>query len=257
VTIIAVLPPRLLRHLKLVASGRYHVVPLGSWTEMERFIATHPVGVAVVDPSMEGSGTQLELEQLAAAHPSIPLIGYVPLNPAAFRAVADLSGGVLAEVVLYAHEDDTKAFRSTIERLQASSLTNRMLAALQPKLKQLPIALAKSVTDLFQEPHRYLSAHDLAVSSELPTSRLYRCFESVALASPKRVLIAAKLLRGYQYLTDPGHSVHGVSLKLGYRKPRIFTDQTQEVFGLNPSRLTLHMNEEMAFSTLLKWCIPA
>ena len=255
-TIIAILPPRLLRHLKLVASGRYHLVAMGSWAEMARFVAIHPVGVAVIDPSMEGSGTQLELEQVAAAHPSLPIIGYLPLNPSAFRAVADLSGSVLTEVVLYSHEDGTTTFRATLERLHASPLTNRMLTALHPKLKQLPIALSKSVAELFQEPHRYLSAHDLAVSSELPTSRLYRCFESVELASPKRVLVAAKLLRGYQYLTDPGHSVHGVSLKLGYRKPRIFTDQTQEVFGLNPSRLTLHVNEESAFSALFKWCAP-
>jgi len=100
----------------------------------------------------------------------------------------------------------------------------------------------------------YLSAHHLAVTSKVPISRLYRAFQSVDLASPKRVLVAAKLLRGYTYLRDPGNSVQGVSLKLGYRKSRIFADQAHEVFGLNPSRLTAYITEDSAVTRLLEWC---
>jgi hypothetical protein len=41
-----------------------------------------------------------------------------------------------------------------------------------------------------------------------------------------------------------GQSVAGVSTKLAYRNPRIFAEHTNEVFGLNPSRVRSHMSED-------------
>lgn len=252
--ILALLPPKLLRHLQFVVARQRPVIVAASWSHLLEAVATKPISVIVIDPSWEGDGTVAELRRLFIAYPSIPVLAYVPLTPPAFHAVAELANAGLEQVILYSHEDSSEQLRSAIEMVRASPLTGRLLAALNPKLSQLPISLAKSIEEMFEEPHRYLSAHDLAVMAKVPISRLYRAFLSVELASPKRVLVAAKLLRGYTYLRDPGNSVQGVSLKLGYRKARIFADQAHEVFGLNPSRLTAYVSEDGAVTRLLEWC---
>lgn len=217
-------------------------------------IENHPVGVVVIDPSAAGAGSVVDLQQMFSAYPSIPVLAYVPLTPSAFRAVAELSKVGLGEVILYAHEDSAERLRAMLEMVGSSPLTGRMLLGLRPKLDLLPLELAKSVEEMFEQPHRYESAYDLAVTAKLPTSRLYREFQNVRLASPKKVLIAARLLRGYGYLSDPGHSVRGVARKIGYGKPRVFALQTNGVFGVNPSRLRAHVSEDKAVSRLLEWC---
>lgn len=252
--ILALLPPKLLRHLQFVVGQQRQIAVATSWQQLLEIVANSPIGAVVIDPSAEGAGRVIDLQQMITAYPSIPVLAYVPLTPAAFRAVAELSKVGLEEVILYSHEDSAERLRVTLDMVRASPLTGRMLKGLRPKLSLLPLALAKSVEEMFEEPHRYVSAQDIAVTAKLPTSRLYRSFQSVDLASPKKVLIAAKLLRGYTYLSDPGHSVQGVSRKLGYRRARIFTNQAYDVFGMNPSRLRAHVSEETAVSRLLEWC---
>lgn len=253
-TILALLPPKLLRHLEFVIGGEREVVVSRSWPHLIEMVENHPIGIVVVDPSTAGAGSFAEFQQLFNAYPSLPVLAYVPLTPAAFRAVAELSKVGLEEVILYSHEDSAERLRSILDRVRASPLTGQMLQGLRPKLDLLPLVLTKSIEEMFEEPHRYVSAHDLAVKARLPVSRLYRSFHSVELASPKKVLIAAKLLRGFTYFSDPGHSVRGVSRRLGYRKSRIFADQSNEVFGMNPSRLRTHVSGDTVVRRLIEWC---
>lgn len=252
--ILALLPPKLLRHLQFVLGQQSTIIPAASWPHLLELVGSKPVRVIVLDPSDETIGSVTEVDFLFRAFPSIPVLGYVPLTPPAFRAVADLANAGLGEVILYSHEDSPEQLRTAIQTVRASPLTGRLMEGLGPQLGRLPITLAKSVEEMFDEPHRYLSAHDLAERAQFATSRLYRAFHSVQLASPKKVLVAAKLLRGFTYLGDPGHSVQGVSRKLGYRKARIFADQAYEVFGLNPSRLRAHISEDDAVTRLIEWC---
>lgn len=221
---------------------------------MTEMVESHAVRLVVIDPSTAEAGSLVELEKMFIAYPSIPVLAYVALTPAAFRAIAELSKVGLQEVILYGHEDTPERLRAILDVVGSSPLTGRMLTGLRPKLDLLPLQLARSIEEMFEEPHRYGSARDLAVTAKLHSSQLYRSFQNVLLASPKNVMIAARLLRGYGYLSDPGHSVQGVSRKLGYGKARIFADQTNQVFGMNPSRLRAHVSEDMALNRLLEWC---
>lgn len=252
-SVVALLQPRLLRHLQFVLGRDRHLLVAHSWDELEEMIGIHPVSVAIVDPMAEGARDKVRFARILAAYPSLPMLAYVVLDPAAFRAVTELSRLGLEHVVLHAHDDSAERLLATIDRVSASPLTGRVLQALRPWLSQLPIQLTKAVEDLFAEPHRYQSAKDIAVSAKVPTVRLYRSFNAADLASPKKLLVAAKLLRGYGYLADSGHSVRGISKKLGYRRPRIFADHSCQVFGFNPSRVRLHVSEDDAIARLLAW----
>jgi AraC-like DNA-binding protein len=207
----------------------------------------------IVDPSADGTTNVDEVAGILTQYPSMPLVVYVPLTASSFMAVSQLSRRGLEHVLLYRLDDAPDHFRETLERACSNPLTRELLTALASRLDKLPTRLGRAVMDVFEKPDRYASAIDLAMSAEVSYVRLYRSFEAAELVSPKKILTAAKLLRGYSYLGDPGYSIREVAMKLGYRHPRIFTEHSVEVFGVTPSRLRLHLAPSDAVSKMLDW----
>jgi AraC-like DNA-binding protein len=82
---------------------------------------------------------------------------------------------------------------------------------------------------------------------------VYRNLDAAHLGSPKRLLIAAKVLRGFGYLRDPGYSVLDVSIKLGYKTARIFSHHWVSVFGLTPARVRNRLTDDDAVGHVLRW----
>lgn len=252
-TVLAYLPPRLLQHLRFILGPDSAPLVAKSWEDVDRLIQSNAVSVAIVDPSEEPSGKAIELEQLMAAYPSLPVIAYVQLTPLAFKTITLLAQTGMRHVVLYSTDDDAPRFLSLIDQAETSPLTGRLVSVLRPKLVMLPIRLAKTVENLFAEPHRYPNAQDIATASAIPLVKVHRAFREAGLTTPKRIFIAAKMLKAFSYLGDPAHSVHSVSKKLGYKHARILSDHSNEVFGLNPSRLHAYMTEESAVVTMLRF----
>jgi AraC-like DNA-binding protein len=82
---------------------------------------------------------------------------------------------------------------------------------------------------------------------------VYRNLDAALLGSPKRLLVAAKVLRGFSYLRDPGYSVLDVSIKLGYKTARIFSQHWVSVFGVTPARVRTRLTDEAAIESVLRW----
>ena len=229
------------------------VVVARTWVELQEMLNVNPVSVALIDPSADGAAKTMEFERVSAAFPSLPIIAYVPLTPSAFRAIAQLSKAGLEHVILYSHDDSAERMIATIDKVRANPLTERFVDALRPKLDKLPRSISKVVVEMFAEPHRYPNAQDMATSADISIVRLYRAFRAADLAAPKKVAVAAKLLRAYTHLSDPGQSVAGASMKLAYRNPRVFAEHINEVFGVTPSRMRSRVNEDQLVETLLAW----
>src|SRR5438128_50923 len=105
----------------------------------------------------------------------------------------------LQHVVLHRCEDSSTRFSALISRVRGDPLSRRMLAELGPQIAQLPLELASAVEDMFKRPSRFETALDLGVAAGIPSVRLYRSFDVAGLGSPKKLLIAAKLLRASAY----------------------------------------------------------
>ena len=251
--VITLLPPRLQRHVEYVIGRAEPVAVARSWSDLEHMLEVHPVTVAIIDPSADGASRTVEFERITAAYPSLPIVAYVPLTPTAFRAVAQLSKAGLNHVILYSHDDSAERMITTIDKARAHPLTERFVERLKPRLDHLPIAVSKVVADMFAEPHRYPNAQDIATAATVSIVKLYRAFQSAGFAAPKKMVVAAKLLRAYAHLSDPGQSVSGASTKLAYRNPRIFAEHTNEVFGVNPSRLRSRFSESEVMDKLVEW----
>lgn len=251
--VITLLPPALLRHAQFVLGGEGRVISADSWGDLAAMLRVSPVTVALIDPSADGSRSTTEFQRITAAYPSLPFIAYVPLTAAAFRCVAQLSQLGLEHVILYSHDDSAERMVAVVDKVRSSPLTERFIEALRPRLERLPLAISNAIREMFAEPHRYPSAQDIAVSANVSIVRLYRSFQSADLAPPRKMVVAARMLRGYVHLSDPGQSVGGVSAKLAYRNSRIFAEHTSEVFGLNPSRVRAFLSEDQVVTKLLHW----
>jgi AraC-like DNA-binding protein len=239
--------------MEYVMGREERVLVAKTWAELEQMLQVHPVTVAVIDPSADGASRTVEFERMRSAYPSLPVVAYVPLTPSAFRAVAQLSRFGLEHVILYSHDDSAERMITTIDKVRANPLTEQFVERLRSRLIRLPLSVSKVVIDMFAEPHRYPNAQDIATSANVSIVRLYRAFQSAGLAAPKKMVVAAKLLRAYSHLGDPGQSVTGASLKLAYRNPRIFAEHMSEVFGVNPSRFRSRFNENQVMDRLLDW----
>jgi len=251
-SIAAFLPPRLLAHVRHVFIDEPDLLVASSWQELESFIRRKPVNVVVLDPSADGTLNVSAVAGLLKRYPSLPLIAYVTLHAPAFKAIAQLGKLGLEDVVLHHFDDAPERFRERVEQVQGNSLTHRVIEELSGSLRMLPRQLFVTIENLFQQPHRYTSALDLAIEGIAIVS-VYRNLDAARLGSPKRLLIAAKVLRGFGYLRDPGYSVLDVSIKLGYKTARIFSHHWVSVFGLTPARARNRMTDDDAVGLVLRW----
>lgn len=216
-------------------------------------IRQRPVAAVILDPAADGVMNVGAVEILLKEFPSLPIIAYVLLSPASFGAITQLARHGLEEILLQRFEDSPQMFRNAVERARGNPLKRKVLDALRPQLARLPIILGPIVDEMFESPHRYASAQEVALRAEMSTVRLYRHFGLAGLGSPKRLLRAAKLLQACAYLRDRGYSVRDVAKKVGYRNPRLFGEHTVNVFGLTPSRVRTHLKPEEMVKLLLSW----
>ena len=252
-SVAAFLPARLLTHVKHVFAEDTELFVAHSWEELDAFIRRKPISAVILDPMADGIMNVGAVAGFLTRYPSLPLIAYVTLGAPAFGAVAQLGRLGLHEVLLHRFDDAPERFRERVEQVQANPLAHRVVGAIAPALGQLTRQLAVTIENMFDQPHRYTSALDLAMEAKIPIVRLYRNLDVAGLGSPKKLLIAAKVLRGFGYLRDPGYSVLDVSIKLGYRSTRIFSQHSVAVFGLTPARVRTRLNDEDAVEGVLHW----
>jgi len=252
-SVAAFLPARLLTHVKHVFADEAELFVASSWQELESFIRRKPVSVVILDPSADGIMNVSAVAGLLKRYPSLPLIAYVTLNAPAFNAVAQLGRMGLEDVVLHHFDDVPERFRERVEQVEGNALTHSVIEAISDRLKQLPRQLSVTVENLFDQPHRYMSALDLGMEAGIAIVSVYRNLDTAQLGSPKRLVIAAKVLRGFGYLRDPGYSVLDVSIKLGYKSARIFSQHWVSVFGVTPARVRTRLTDEEAIESVLRW----
>jgi AraC-like DNA-binding protein len=252
-SVAAFLPARLLTHVKHVFTDEPELLVASSWQELESFIRRKPVSVVILDPSADGIMNISAVAGLLKRYPSLPLIAYVTLNAPAFNAVAQLGRMGLEDVVLHHFDDAPERFRERVEQVEGNALTHSVIQAITDRLRQLPRQLSVTVENLFDQPHRYMSALDLGMEAGIAIVSVYRNLDTAQLGSPKRLVIAAKVLRGFGYLRDPGYSVLDVSIKLGYKSARIFSQHWVSVFGVTPARVRTRLTDEAAIESVLRW----
>jgi AraC-like DNA-binding protein len=237
VDVVARLSPSLLAHLKVVIADEHNLVAIDDWDELDTAVRSYPADVVIADPRADGTVRMLELQALLAQYSTVPVVLYTTLTPETLKATVELAKHGVQQVVIRGFDDEPRRFRLLLDRLSAYELSDRLIEALVKPLSQIPVPLARALERLFRMPHTFQDVNDLAEAAGMSRRTLDRWLSRVGLAPARVVLIGARLVRAYHYMSDSGYLLEDVTKKLGYPSGRVFARQVRSFTGLTPSAL--------------------
>ena len=206
----------------------------------------------VVDPAADGLPRVAELQQLVKQYPSVPVVVYTALSPATMKAVVQLARFGLEHVVLNRFDDEPRRFRDLLEGIPGHALADQLVRQLAEPLAALPIQVSRAVEQLVRSPGQFRSTDDLASAAGMNKRTLYRNLEPVGFYSPRLLVVAARLLRVYAQLRDPGRHIKEIAEKVGYHSPWQLTQQMREVTGHTPRTVRRRVGAEEFIALLAR-----
>lgn len=248
--VVALLPRQLLDHLTLVLGPAHSLATPVDWDALRATVQSRIVDVVVADPAFNGRVHTQDLADLRELYPSLPIVLYTTLNAHAMQSVVQLARYGIEHVVLARFDDEPRRFLELIEGVPGHALGDQMLRALREPIARLPVSISRAIEQLFRAPGRFLGARELAQASGITPRGLYRHMAAAGMPSVKALVVAARLVRAYGYLRDPGRSVKEVADRVGYSRPWLLTKQMREYTGVVPSEVRTALTPE-AFVTLL------
>ena len=242
--VVAFLPKPLLSHLRVVLGSEHSLTAVFSWGELHATVKHLVTDVVVADPAASGVVEVESLEELRRQFPSLPVIVYTRLAPTGVNAIVRLAKSGVEHVVLHHFDDEPRRFLDLIEGIPAFALGDRMLRELAVPLSSVPVVVARAVDQLFRTPLRFKNAQDLAEAAGMNLRTLYRNLEPAGIFSARSLVVAARLLRAYAYLQDPGRSIKDVAAKAGYHSPWQLSQQMREITGMTAEQVRKEVNGE-------------
>jgi AraC-like DNA-binding protein len=231
VDVVAFLPRQLLSHLRVVLGTEHQLVAVATWAELQALVQHQATDLIVADPAADGRLQVEALEQLRRQLPSLPIVVYTSFAPAGIQAIVRLAKSGVEHVVLSRFDDEPARFLELIEGIPASALGDQMLQELSGPLSGLSVTVVRAIDQLFRTPATFKNAQDLADAAGMNLRTLYRNLEPAGIFSARSLVVAARLLRAYSYLQDPGRSIKDVAAKTGYHSPWQLSQQMRELTG--------------------------
>lgn len=235
-------PPKLAR-LRGAAGSEHAVHAALDWTHAESIIKRQPVDVLVVDPQFEGSPAPRTDRIRAARHRygALPMVVYSTLSAQTMRSLVELGTEGLGQIILYGLDDDPRHLRQMLELQPGILLSERLLAAIRPRLNHTPAAVAGCVDRAIRNPAVFRNVGALAAAAGVPRRSFYRHLERAGLASPREILAAARILRVYALLRIPGYSLELAAAQVKFSDVDAMTDTMKAIAGVTPGRARLRL----------------
>jgi hypothetical protein len=231
--LLARLSPPMLSHLRLVADGAHTVLAAPSWPSMAAVLRARPVDIAVVDPCIEGAADTETVRALRTGFPGVAVLVYTAISADSTRAMLTLGEFGVRHCILRGFDDEPGRFRDGLELLRAAGLEDRVLATLRLALAgaQAPGSLISAIEQLFRAPRRFRTAEDIAVAAGIQRRGVNRWLDRAGIAPARILVIAARVLRGYQYAQNPALAFTDIAERLSYPDPRVFKDHVRLMTG--------------------------
>lgn len=232
--VVAYLSAPLLSHLRVVLGDRHQLTPVDGWEALEASVRKEQVDIVVLDPTLPGTVRVSETVLLQARYPSLRVVVYTSLTPGAMRMVVELAKNGLQHVVLHRFDDDPRRFSDLLTQLPGHALGDVLLEQLQESVNSLPPRVGGAVARMIRAPRHYSTVDDLAAGAGMTRRQLYRVLEVAGFTSPRLLVQAARAVRAFALLRDPGRLLEDVSEKLGYSEPRVLNRVIFELVGARP-----------------------
>jgi AraC-like DNA-binding protein len=232
--VVAYLPAPLLSHLRIVLGDRHQLTPVDGWEALEVAVRRAEADVVVLDPTLPGTVRVSETVVLQERYPSVRVVVYTSLTPSAMRMVVELAKHGLQHVVLHRFDDDPRRFIELLTQLPGHALGELLLEKVQDAVASLPPRVGGAVARMMRAPRHYSTVDDLAAGAGMTRRQLYRVLEVAGFTSPRLLVQAARAVRAFAFLRDPGRLLEDVSEKLGYSEPRVLNRVMLELVGTRP-----------------------
>jgi AraC-like DNA-binding protein len=231
------LNPSDLARFRVLAGADHAIHDVASVADLEVVIRTRPIDVVVVDPQALGHTNIPTLGTLLAKYPALPVIAYVSVSAEGMRGSLALAAFGVRHVVLRGYDDQPAAFRATVDRARADTVSASLLERLAPARAKLPGPLDAAITILFRAPHTVRGSAALARLAAMPPRTCSRALQRAGLSSALLFVRAARVIRAYHYLRGGSDRVADVAARLGYGTPDALARDTRDVTGCQPSAL--------------------
>ena len=232
--VVAYLPAPLLSHLRIVLGDRHQLTPVDGWEALEAAVRREQADIVVLDPTIPGTVRVSETVVLQERYPSVRVVVYTSLTPSAMRMVVELAKHGLQHVVLHRFDDDPRRFTELLTQLPGHSLGELLLEKVKDAVAALPPRVGGAVARMMRAPRHYSTVDDLAAGAGMTRRQLYRVLEGAGFTSPRLLVQAARAVRAFAFLRDPGRLLEDVSEKLGYSEPRVLNRVMLELVGTRP-----------------------
>lgn len=248
--VVALLPRQLLSHLTIVLGPQHSLTAVRGWDELEAAVHTRVTDVIVVDPLVDGTPRADVILEIHRQFPSLPIVVYTALSAESTRAIVQVGRAGIEHVVLNRFDDERGRFLELLERVPGQALSDQMLRQLAPELARLPVPVVRAIEQLFRSPGRFRNAQDLSAAAGTILRTLYRQLEGAGIQSPRLLVAAARLLRVYALLRDPGRHIKDVASKVGYHSQYQLTQHMRALTGHTPRTVRMYI-EPAQFVTML------
>lgn len=242
--VVAYLPAPLLSHLRIVLGDRHQLTPVDGWEALEAAVRREEADVVVLDPTLPGTVRVSETVVLQQRYPSVRVVVYTSLTPSAMRMVVELAKHGLQHVVLHRFDDDPRRFTELLTQLPGHALGELLLEKVNDAVAALPPRVGGAVARMMRAPRHYSTVDDLAAGAGMTRRQLYRVLEGAGFTSPRLLVQAARAVRAFAFLRDPGRLLEDVSEKLGYSEPRVLNRVMLELVGTRPLEARGTMNPQ-------------
>jgi AraC-like DNA-binding protein len=252
VDVVAYLSRQLQQHLTIVLGSQHTLIPVGGWEELRAVVQQRVPDVLVVDPVTDGSGRTDIVREIHREYPSLPIVLYTMLSASSMRAILELGRSGIEHVVLNRFDDERRRFLELLERLPGQALSDRMLRLLAPELSRLPVTMVRAIELLFRGPARFRNAQDLSAAAGTILRTLYRQLELAGIHSPRLLVAAARLLRVYSQLRDPGRQIKEVAATVGYHSQYQLTQLMRAFTGHTPRTVRAYIEPDQFVAMLVE-----
>ena len=222
-----------------------------SWDDLDRLTSSPEISAILMDPVI-GPNDAPRAASIVEKYRSTPTIVYVTISRESFSAVTQLGRIGIHSVFTHPLTDQGRSLRIALESVASVRVTDQFLRTLERWAGQLPPPAERAIIDLFERPHLYASVRDLACRVNASPRHFYRRFGPIPGGAPRKLLIAAKILRAYACMRLK-LSVRNVCREVGYESRRALAAHTMEIFGCSPIGLRSLGDPDEVLRLLFEW----
>ena len=257
--------------LRRAADEAYRLIEAEDWLDLQDIVRRRPVDAIIIDPAAHGHEHGHEhghtpapalsrgpsMTDVLDAFPRTPIVIYTSLDTQSARGVVNLVHHGIVDVLLHPFDDGAVRLHEVVAQAMLRRRDAYIPSPLRRAMEGLPPNIVRAFQQAFDRPQAFLSIADVAATAQINPTTLYRSLRRTPIQSPRRVLIAAKLLRGHRYMKEPAYSVGEIATKIGYRDARMFARHTRLALGVKPRQLRVRMSDYAVVDRLAEWmCRP-